>query len=74
MTPAEFRAWVDFYVGQPFDDLHRYHRPAALVAASFSGKLEEKLEWLAPSQGSDEYTDADLRTMKAFGFTPPKGE
>lgn len=70
MTPAEFQGWVEFYMGQPFDDLHRIHRPHALVAASLGGKLEEKLEWLAPQQGTDEYSPADLSTMKAFGFKP----
>lgn len=70
MTPAEFQSWVEFYIGQPFDDLHRYHRPAALVASSFNGDIEGKLEWLQPRNGDDEYSSADITTMKAFGLKP----
>lgn len=72
MTQVEFERWQQFYLQSPFDDLHRFHRPAALVAASFSGKLEEKLEWLCPPRADDEYTDADLKTFRAFGLKPPR--
>jgi hypothetical protein len=30
----------------PFDDEHRYHRPAALIASAWGGKFKEQLEFL----------------------------
>lgn len=61
----------------PFDDLHRYHRPAALIAKSMSGgDMEQMLEWLHPmySESNDiEYSEEDLQTFKALGMKkPPK--
>lgn len=50
MTDDELAVWREFYRLYPFDDLHRYHRPAALVSASMSGGgYEEKIEFLQPS-------------------------
>ncbi|NGR09401.1 hypothetical protein G5B41_17815 [bacterium SGD-2] len=37
MTRKEFESWKEFYALRPFDDLHRYHRPAAVVAHSMGG-------------------------------------
>lgn len=73
MTQAEYHGWIAYYKHYPFDDLHRFHRPAALVGASFSGDIDKKLSWLQPEVFSGNYTDSDLNTMKAFGFKPPKG-
>jgi hypothetical protein len=71
MTQAEFNNWVAFYRDQPFDDLHRYHRPAALVSVSMGGgDVKERLEWLQPEPVPDGLNKADLVTIKAFGFTP----
>ena len=71
MTQAEFNNWVAFYRDQPFDDLHRYHRPAALVSVSMGGgDVKERLEWLQPEPVPDGLNQADLVTIKAFGFTP----
>ena len=70
MPQAEFLAWVEFYRMYPFDDLHRFHRPAALVATSFGGgDINPRLEWLHPEPSTINMSDADLNTMKAFGFT-----
>lgn len=49
MTFDEFLAWKGFYRLFPFDDFHRFHRPAAMIAGSMSGDLEGKLDWLAPA-------------------------
>lgn len=75
ITAEEFAAWVAFYRLHPFDDHHRYYRPAALVARSMTGeKLDDLLEWLdrpitpPPSR----YSAADLETMRAFGMKPPE--
>jgi hypothetical protein len=71
MTQAEFYQWIEFYRNYPFDDFHRYHRPAALVSVSMNGgDVADKLEWLQPEPIPDGLTAADLRTIKAFGYTP----
>ena len=77
MTQVEFERWFDFYQMHPFDDLHRYHRPAALIATSMAGAdIEQMLEWLHPQYNSEkdsEYSQADLNTFKALGIKkPPK--
>jgi len=67
MEQAEFDRWRHFYVQQPFDDLHRFHRPAALVAAAFGGDLKAGVEFLTrPIQTAEE--SADEATLKAFGL------
>ena len=77
MSQAEFERWFDFYQMHPFDDLHRFHRPAALIARSMNGAdIEGMLEWLHPqynTQNDRDYSDADLNTFKALGIKqPPK--
>lgn len=76
MSYSEFLRWFDFYQMNPFDDLHRYHRPAALVASSMCGEEVDKLvQWLHPDyaeQAESEYSEADLQTFKALGMMPPK--
>ena len=62
----------------PFDDLHRYHRPAALISRSMSGAdIGELIEWLQPREVIEAaeigYSEADLNTFKALGMSkPPK--
>lgn len=71
MTQVEFDRWRHFYVQQPFDDVHRFHRPAALVAASFGGDLKRCLDFLTrPIQTAEE--DADEVTLRAFGLGKPR--
>lgn len=71
MTESEFRRWAEYYVSHPFDDLHRYHRPAALISVSMAGgDVQTKLEWLQPEPTPDGLNEADLRTMRAFGLKP----
>lgn len=72
MTQVEFQRWMGFYETEPFDDLHRFHRPAALIATSMSGgKVDDRLEWLQPSRIETEYSGADMATFAAFGIKPP---
>jgi hypothetical protein len=67
MSRREFEAWVAFYRMEPFDDMHRFHRPAALVAHSMGGaEVSDLLHWLQPR---DELDDIDRRTMRAFGLS-----
>lgn len=72
MTRGEFLAWAEFYKLYPFDDLHRYHRPAAMTAAAMGGAtVAERLDWLQPEPKAFDYSMADINTLKAFGFKPP---
>lgn len=75
MSQAEFQRWFDFYQMHPFDDLHRFHRPAALVAKSMSGgDIENMIEWLHPQYNGaadSEYSEEDLKTFKALGLSKP---
>lgn len=69
MTQPEFLAWVEFYKLYPFDDLHRYHRPAALIGRSMSGAdVDDLLDWLAPDPAHRNLSPADRATMKALGM------
>lgn len=65
MSEAEFQDWVDYFTAHPFDDYHRYHRPAALIATSASmggGDVQDRLDWLAPdpTQGGEQTADDQL--------------
>ncbi len=79
LTPAELESWREFYLQFPFDDFHRYHRPAAFIATSQVSKsrdeaIQSALSWLQPDLSpTDNYSDADLRTMKALGIKKPRG-
>lgn len=69
MTLPEFLAWVEFYRLFPFDDFHRFHRPAALVAQSFGGgDIAPRLDWLQPDSRNADLNEADMNTLRAFGF------
>lgn len=73
MTQVEFERWVQFYNQHPFDDLHRFHRPAALVARSLGGgDVEKIIDWLSPPVEDDQYSAADIATFKALGVKPPR--
>lgn len=69
MSQAEFLEWIKFYRLFPFDDMHRYHRPAALIAQSMAGgDVKQKLDWLMPEPVPEGMTVADYNTLKAFGI------
>lgn len=75
ITPAEFQAWIEVYRLAPFDDYHRFHRPAALVARAMGGgEMQPLLDWLQPDRASEGMSDADVATMRAFGFTRKGGQ
>lgn len=72
MTLSEFYSWQEYYSETPFDDHHRFHRPAVLVSQSMAGgNAQEKLDFLVPPS-HENYSQADLNTFKAFGVKPPK--
>lgn len=73
MPESDFQTLREFYRLYPFDDLHRYHRPAALVGSSMGGSYQQKVDFLAPPpdpfgvpEGAN-FSEADLRTLRAFG-------
>lgn len=67
MTQPEFLAWCEFYRLYPFDDMHRHHRPAALVASSMNGtEVEKLLDWLAPDPTLEKFSEADRATLRAL--------
>jgi hypothetical protein len=73
MPQPEFLEWMAFYRLWPFDDFHRFHRPAAMVAnaAAGGGDMTSRLEWLQPdvrAVDDSQMTDADRNTLSAFGI------
>jgi hypothetical protein len=73
MSAAEFLRWREFYKLFPFDDYHHFYRPAAMItkavyeAGERKVDLNDLLEFLSPDR-SQELSDADARTLRAFGF------
>lgn len=70
MPQRELQGWREFFVLYPFDDRHRYHKPAALIAAVMGGKFEERMEFLSPRPRPLGYSEADANTLAAFGIKP----
>jgi len=69
MTEAEYMHWLEFYRAYPFDDFHRFHRPAALVSVGLGGgEVQTRLDWLQPPP-PDGQTDADRELFRAGGVT-----
>lgn len=75
MTPREFDAWVEFYRQFPFDDLHRYHRPTALISQGLrGGAIKPLLAWLTepiaapPVAATGGLSESDIRTLQALGL------
>lgn len=68
ITRTELLDWIAFYERHPFDDYHRFVRPAALVSASLGGgNVMDRIKWLQPAP-DDGMTDADMNTLRAFGI------
>ena len=68
MSAREFSDWIEFYKAYPFDDRHRFHRPAAMVASSLGGgDVQARLDWLCPEPVPEGLTDVDVSIMRAFG-------
>lgn len=73
MTEPEAQAWVEFYRLFPFDDLHRYHRPAALMRSGLAGKFEDALEFLQPEPANVGLIASDVSIMRTLGFARKGG-
>lgn len=70
MPQSEFEAWLEFYRRYPFDDYHRFHRPAAMLATTMKNddRMQQRLDWLQPDRSRDGLSDADVTTMRTFGY------
>ena len=74
MTHKEFLSWQEYYDEAPFDDHHRFHRPAVLVSSSMAGgDAKAKMDFLVPPSNDavEGLSDADLKTLAALGMKPP---
>lgn len=73
MSQVEFERWKHFYERFPFDDVHRYQRPAALMAkaAAPGSEMPKLLEWLGRPLVQAPM-DPDARTLAALGIKKPK--
>lgn len=67
MLASEFDTWLAFYKDFPFDDFHRFHRPAALIAyGKTTNSFEDNLNFLQREQLPDGMSEDDFATLKAF--------
>jgi hypothetical protein len=71
MSYSEFNSWVQFFKRWPFDDFHRFHRPASLIAASMAGQDIEKLQDYLQPPITPAVPD-DLQAWGAFLGVPPE--
>lgn len=70
MPQSEFYSWINFYKLYPFDDMHRFYRPAAIIAHTGGVKLEDAIEWMQPDASFVDFSEADINTFKALGIKP----
>lgn len=62
MTMPEFLAWWEFHQMWPIDDLHRIHRPAAVIASSSAGiDPDVPLAWLERRAPAGERVELDVK-------------
>jgi hypothetical protein len=72
MTLPEFERWRSYYRARPFDDMARYHKPAALLATIAAGgkkPVDYWLDFMVPPVVSD----VDASIYRAFGLKVPRG-
>jgi len=72
MSRVEFERWAEYYRAHPFDDLHRFHRPAALIAGRNGADVQSALDYLHPPRLPDGLDAAALATMRALGVIGPE--
>ncbi|MFW8564850.1 hypothetical protein [Orrella sp. 11846] len=71
MPMTEFMSWQAFYEEMPFDHHHRFHRPAVLVSSCFAGgPAKDKFEFLVPTPAPEQFSNADMAMLAAFGNKP----
>jgi len=70
MSYDEFQSWLEFFDLFPFDDYHRFYRPAALVAGAMSGDgeaMHARLEWMQPDPKLRGLNEVERSILRAFG-------
>ena len=74
MSSREFEGWIDYFNRHPFDDLHRYHRPALIAGDLLREGVNVKvlMNWLTNGEAIVE--DADANTLRVLGVSRPKGK
>ncbi len=73
MSQREFERWKHFYERFPFDDVHRYQRPAALIAKTMTKtEMPQLLDWLGRPLVVDQ-ADIETKTLAALGFKRSTG-
>ena len=70
MTRDEYESWKSFYRLYPFDDFHRFHRPAALIASMQSVEKDafEVATSILQPQPKRQLTPAE-EAAQLMGFT-----
>lgn len=74
MGQDEALEWMEYYKLFPFDDLHRIHRPAALIATQQAAPKDRQkavdaaLDWLQPEPTLQGVPDSDVGMMRLLGF------
>jgi len=82
MSREEFDRWIEYFGRHPFDDRHRYHRPAILAGDLLREGVNVNvlLDWLQDDQATPPEPkvatpeEADANTLRAFGLSRPKGK
>lgn len=70
----EVLAWQEFARQFPFDDLHRFHRPAAFIGTQNAAPEKRNaaviasLDWLQPEPTLQGLPDADTAIIRLMGF------
>jgi len=76
MSTRELNGWIDYFNRHPFDDLHRYHRPALADTLIRGGvAFDGVIDWMQgdTTEKASEST-ADENTLRALGLSRPKGK
>gem|GEM_PF-1123382 len=72
MPYSEYENWRKYYLIYPFDDAHRYYRPAALLASMQATQpdraLKAALEFLQPDPRLANLNEIDRSALAAFGL------
>lgn len=71
MPRKDYEAFRQFYQLFPFDDHHRFHKPAAVIAASMGMKMEDSMRVLDPPPNESGWSQAELNSFRSGGVTPP---
>jgi hypothetical protein len=66
MPDDERSSWIEFYTLYPFDDEHRYYRPAALIKANSDEGFTKLLRFLQPDPTAAHLSAVDQQIIAMF--------